>query len=90
MIEKIGIITGLVIGYFLIGFLFLIVVNKLYCLVFDEVLIDEDAGVIFVFFHPIALPIVSIFLLCYVISFSIERINDSIIGHSEYYEEDKE
>lgn len=90
MITKIAIITGLFIGYLLIGFLLLIVVNKLYCLVFDEVMLDEDTGVICVFFHPIAMPIVLIFLLCYIISCGIEHINDSILEYSKHYEDDEE
>lgn len=90
MIAKIAIITGLVIGYLLIGFLFLFVVNKLYCWVFDEVLIDEAIGVVFVLLYPILIPILLIGLLWYGISCAIEHINDSILGHSEYYEEDGE
>lgn len=90
MITKIGIITGLVIAYLLIGFLLLFVVNKLYCWYLDEVLIGEDIGVIFVLLHPIAVPFLLIGLLWYGISCAIEHINDSILGYSEYYEEGEE
>lgn len=90
MIAKIAIITGLVIVYLLIGFLFLFVVNKLYCWYLDEVLIDEAIGVVFVLLYPILIPILLIGLLWHGISCAIEHINDSILGYSEYYEEDGE
>ena len=90
MIAKIAIITGLVIVYFLIGLLMLFAVNKFWCWFLDGVLLDEDTGVIFVFFHPIAMPIVLIVLLLYVISRGIERINDIILGEYEEDDEDEE
>lgn len=86
MIAKIAIIAGLVIGYLLIGFLLLFVVNKLYCLVFDEVMFDERIGVVFVFLYPIAIPMIFVGLIFYGSSCVIECINDSILGYSEYYE----
>lgn len=90
MIAKISIITGLVIGYLLIGFLLLFVVNKLYCLVFDEVLFGEGAGMIFVFLYPFAIPVVFMLSFFYSVNCVVKYINDSILGYSEYYKEDEE
>lgn len=80
MIAKIVIMTvGLFIGYLLIGFLLLFVVNKLYCLVFDEVLFDEGAGVIFVFLYPFAIPVMFMLSIFCGVSCVVEYINDSIL-----------
>lgn len=83
-------IAGLFIGYFLIGFLLLFVVNKLSCLVFDEVLFDEEGGMIFVFLYPFVIPVVFILSIFYSVNCVVKCINNSILGYSEYYEEGEE
>lgn len=83
MITKIAVIISLVTAYLLIGFLLLFVINKLYCLVFDEVLFDEDVGTFFVFLYPICISCIFVDLIFGGVHCAIERINDSILGHSK-------
>lgn len=91
MIAKIAIITGLVIGYLLIGFLLLFIINKLNVLRNDDLLIDDTLGVIFALFYPLAIPIIIISVLMYEAESVVEWINDKALDYySEYEEEDNE
>lgn len=79
MITKIAIITGLVIGYLLIGFLLLFVVNKLSVLWKSDLILDDTIGAIFALLYPLIGIVILIDVLMHLTENAVEWINNKAL-----------